>query len=531
MTERSAAYPARWESDVVLSDGGTVHVRPIRADDADALRGLHARLSDESIYLRLFSPVPKVSESQLKGLTTVDYDRQFALVAELGGDVVAVARYASDKNDQAEVAFIVQDDQQGRGLGTILLEHLAGVARERGITRFVAWMLSRNARMLRVFADAGYEVTRSSDGGTVEVAFDIEPTPASMAAQEAREHISEARSVERILAPRSVAVIGASRREGTIGNGILHNLLDGQFVGPVYPVNPMATSIGGVRAYASVLDVPEDVDVAIVCVPAAQVLDVAEQCAQKGVHGLVVISAGFAEVGGESGQTERVLVQLARAHGMRMIGPNCIGVVNTSPDVRMNASFVPAVPMPGRIGFASQSGGLGIELLARSAELGLGISTFVSMGNKADVSGNDLLQYWEEDPATDVILLYLESLIVSTRSARWIASPRWCARPRTVATGTFAPGDRTAVLRGSQKEVRRMSSETALIAVAVAWVSIGVTALDRDGPPRVRLLRVVRDGHDLWAVRDRDGRGRVASPTGTWGDADLASRRIDRGSR
>ena len=401
-------YPAVWESDVVLTDGGTVHLRPIRASDDEGLLGLYTRLSDESIYLRFFSPVPRPTASQIEHLTGVDYERRFALVAELGDDIVGVARYDRTGDNEAEVAFTVQDDQQGRGLGTIMLEHLAVIARAHGISRFVAETLAQNHKMLGVFRDAGFASTRTWDQGTYAVTLDIEPTAGAVDAQQAREHVSEARSIGRLLTPGSVAVIGASRTAGTIGNALLRNLLAGDFAGPVYPVNPHAISIAGVRAFANVRDIPDHVDLAVITVPAPLVLDVARDCAAKGVSGLVVISAGFAEVAGARDR-ERELVTLARRNGMRLVGPNCMGVVNTNPDVRLNATFAPFNAAPGRVGFASQSGGLGIELIARAGEFGLGISTFVSMGNKADVSGNDLLQYWDEDPDTDVMLLYLES--------------------------------------------------------------------------------------------------------------------------
>ncbi len=400
-------YPDEWESDVVLADGGTVHLRPIRADDDDALLGLYERLSDESIYLRFFSPVSRPTASQLDRLTNVDYQDRFALAAQLGDDIVAVARYDRTRGDDAEVAFTVQDDQQGRGLGTIMLEHLAVVARTHGIRRFYAETLPDNRKMLGVFRDAGYVVEREFADGVVNVAFSIEPTDASVSVQEAREQVSEARSTGRLLAPHSIAVIGAGRHPGTIGHEVFRNLVAGEFTGPVYPVNPNAVAVASVRAYPTVLDVPDTVDLAVIIVPAAAVAAAVEQCAQKGVHGLVVISAGFAEVGGA--ETERALVEVARRNGMRLVGPNCMGIVNTDPFVSMNATFAPFPPLRGRVAFASQSGALGIELLGQAAELGLGVSTFVSMGNKADVSSNDLLQYWEHDASTDVILLYLES--------------------------------------------------------------------------------------------------------------------------
>src|SRR5262245_3335761 len=284
-----AEYPAHWESDVVLSDGGTVRIRPIGAADERGLLGLYERLSDESLYLRFFSPVPAPTAAQLERLTTVDYDAHLALVAQLGDDIVAVARYDRTGPDAAEVAFSVQDDQQGRGLGTILLEHLAVIARSNGITTFTADTLPNNARMLNVFADAGWKAHRSFADGTVRVRFSIEPTTDSIAAIQVREQLAEAASTARILAPRSIAVIGASRRAGTIGHELFRNLLTYDFQGPVYPVNPTAPSVAGVRAYPTILDVPDDVDVALVVVPAEHVPAVVDECAQKNVYGLVII--------------------------------------------------------------------------------------------------------------------------------------------------------------------------------------------------------------------------------------------------
>ena len=461
----------RWESDVVLRDGGTVHLRPMHTADGEQLLALHSRLSDESLYSRFFSLVRAPTPHDLDQLTDLDYDRRFALVAELGNDIIAVARYARMQDEDAEVAFTVQDDQQGRGLATVMLEHLAAVAYERGVRRFVAVTMADNTRMLGVFADAGFETHRSFDGGTVDVTFDIDPTASSVDAQRARERISEARSVTRLLAPSSIAVVGASRRRGTIGNGVLRNLLASDFQGPVHPVNREATSVAGVQCYPSVDAIPGPVDLAVVCVPAEHVLQVAEDCVRKGVHGLVVVSAGFAEVSDDHGSAERALVELVRRNGMRLIGPNCMGVVNTNPGVGMNATFAPFAPHPGRVGFASQSGGLGIELLARSRELDLGISTFVSMGNKADVSSNDLIQYWDEDPDTDVILLYLESFGNPRKFAR--LARRVARRKPIIAVKS---GRTPAGERGASSHTASLASPD--VAVDALFRQAGVVRVD-----------------------------------------------------
>ncbi|HEX6312771.1 MAG TPA: GNAT family N-acetyltransferase, partial [Acidimicrobiia bacterium] len=464
-----AADLGKWEADVVLADGGTVHLRPIRDGDADALLALHQRLSDESVYLRFFSPVPRPSPEFLARLVNVDYHDRMALVAELGGDIIAVGRYDRLPSGEAEVAFTVQDDQQGRGIGTILLEHLAAVARDEGIRRFRASTLPQNRRMLDVFRDAGFEVERTFSEGVVEVGFAIEPTDTAMAAQRAREHRAEARSVARLLNPRTVAVIGAGRRPATIGHEVLRNLLTGGFTGAVYPVNATAHAVAGVRAYPSVLDVPDDVDLAVVAVPAEATLGVVEECARKGVGGLVVITAGFAETA-EGVDRQRAIVASARRSGMRLVGPNCMGVVNTNPAVRLNATFAPFAATPGRVAFASQSGAFGIELLGRAGDIGLGLSSFVSLGNKADVSGNDLLQYWEDDDDTDVILLYLESFgnpRKFARLARRIArtKPIVAVKSGRTSTGERAASSHTAALGSTDTAVNALFHQAGVIRV------------------------------------------------------------------
>ena len=409
-------YPQHWEADVLLADGGAVHLRPSAATDGPAILAMHDRMSDRTRYLRYFQAVSHISPSQLAVFTDVDYVSAVGLVAELGGQLIAAGSYHRDKNnpDAAEVAFVVEDAQQRRGLGSILLEHLAAAAQERGVKRFTAEVLGENQTMLRVFIDAGYAVTREFSSGVVDLGFDIKPTESSLAVITSREHRAESRSIARLLAPRSVAVIGASNETRKLGHAVLVNLLRAGFTGPVYPVNPETLSVQGVRAYKSVLDIPDPVDIAVVTVPAASVAEVLESCRAKGVHGLVVVTGGFADAdplgdAGDGADAQRRMVSMARANGMRVLGPNCLGVVNTDPAVRLNATLAPVVPPPGRVGFFCQSGALGIAILADAASRGLGLSSFVSAGNRADVSGNDLLQFWHSDERTEVVLLYLES--------------------------------------------------------------------------------------------------------------------------
>ncbi|WP_084464288.1 bifunctional GNAT family N-acetyltransferase/acetate--CoA ligase family protein [Microtetraspora fusca] len=404
-------YPAHWEADVVLSDGGTAHLRPIRPDDADLMRAFYSRLSEESIYFRYFGPRPTLSDREIAWFTNVDYDNRVALIATIGTEMVAVVRYDRvQPADHAEVAFLVEDAHQGRGMASVLLEHLRAAARERGIRTFIADVLPANHRMMAMFRQAGYTAQSHFEDGVVRMTLDLATTDSAVQVTAAREHRAEARSIERLLKPESVAVIGASREPGGIGQTVLRNLLAADFTGPVYPVHREVRAVAGVRAYRSVSAIDGEVDLAVLAIPAEGVLDVVKECAEKGVKGLVVVSSGFGETGPEGRARQDELVRIARAYGLRVVGPNCLGIANTDPAIRLNATLAATLPGRGRVGFFSQSGALGTALLQRVAQRGMGISTFVSAGNRADVSGNDLLQYWEEDPATDVILLYLESL-------------------------------------------------------------------------------------------------------------------------
>ncbi|MPZ61495.1 MAG: GNAT family N-acetyltransferase [Propionibacteriales bacterium] len=404
------SYPAHWEADVVLSDGRTAHLRPIVPDDADGLERFYDRVSEESKYLRFFAPYPRLSERDLEHFTNVDYEDRLAFVATLGAEIIAVGRYDRIKTDEAEVAFLVEDAHQGRGLGQLLLEHLAEAGRERGISRFVAEILPENARMIQIFKEAGYHVAGDFEDGVMRLEFSIDPTDTAFGVLQAREHRSEARSIEGFFNARAVAVIGASRRQDTIGQTLVRNLVLGGYTGRVYAVNSAADAVAGLQAYPSVQEIPGDVDLALVAVPAESVEDVVLDCAAKGVHGLVVISSGYAETGPEGRERQRRLVGLARSYGLRLVGPNCLGIVNTRTESSLNASLSTLMPPRGRAGFFCQSGALGVAILETVSRRGLGLSTFVSAGNRADVSGNDLLQYWEEDDDTELVLLYLESI-------------------------------------------------------------------------------------------------------------------------
>ncbi|MEU9645320.1 GNAT family N-acetyltransferase [Streptomyces sp. NPDC048188] len=446
-------YPAHWEADVVLRDGGTARVRPITVDDAERLVSFYEQVSDESKYYRFFAPYPRLSAKDVHRFTHHDFVDRVGLAATVGGEFIATVRYdrigaggapAPAPADEAEVAFLVQDAHQGRGVASALLEHIAAVARERGIRRFAAEVLPANNKMIKVFMDAGYTQKRSFEDGVVRLEFDLEPTDRSLAVQYAREHRAEARSVQRLLQPGSVAVVGAGRAPGGVGRSILGNIRDAGYTGRLYAVNRAfpedRKELDGVPACRSVRDIDGPVDLAVVTVPAERVPDAVADCGEHGVQGLVVISAGYADSGPEGRERQRALVRQARTYGMRIIGPNAFGIINTSPDVRLNASLAPEMPRPGRIGLFAQSGAIGIALLSRLHRRGggvtghTGVSTFVSSGNRADVSGNDVLQYWYDDPETDVALMYLES-IGNPRKFTRLARRTAAAKPLVVVQG------------------------------------------------------------------------------------------------
>ncbi|MGE0878029.1 MAG: GNAT family N-acetyltransferase [Acidimicrobiia bacterium] len=419
-----------WEADVVLSDGGTVHFRPVRPDDADRLVAFHGRLSPETIYFRFFSPRPVLTAREVERFVTVDFSDRVALVAMLGEDMIGIARYERwPGRDEAEVAFVVEDAHQGRGLGTLMLEYLAAIARRRGITRFTADTLPENKAMIGVFVHAGFQVHRHFAGGVVEVVLDLVPTPEVVEAIGLREQRAERRSIARLLAARSVAVIGASTQTLSVGNALVRNLLSSDFGGVVYPVNPNAVAVCGVRAYASLADVPDVVDLALVAVPAEAVAPVVDECAAKGVRGLVVYAVGFADTGESGAVLERELIERARRSGMRVIGPASMGLIVNGEHGAMRATFASVSARPGPIAVSSQSGPLGAAIVEQLDQLGLGISSFVSLGNKGDVSANDLLQYWYDDPSTQVVCMYTQSF---GNPRKWSRVARRVARRKPV---------------------------------------------------------------------------------------------------
>lgn len=400
--------------EVILRDGRSLRVRHIRPDDKKRLEEFFYRLSEHARRLRFLHPKNYISEAELKYFTEVVPPRRCAFVATTGEAekerIIAVGRYDMLPDEKsAEIAFAVEDMAQLRGVGTVLLEELAKTALKFNIIRFKARLLQENTRMLEVFESSGFGVDKSIADGVYDITLRIKGQEEFVRRHAEREHVARSAGCRRLLFPKRVAVIGASRNAESVGGALFRNILKDGFNGVVFPINPGADSIAGVLAYPSVQDVPGDIDLAVVVVPAERVLHVVDQCGEKGIKGLVIISAGFGEAGAEGREREKRLHEKILAYGMRLVGPNCLGVLNNGEDVRLNATFSPVTPPSGNIAIGSQSGALGLALLDHAKGINLGIGCFVSIGNRIDISNNDLLEMWEDDEKTGVIVLYLES--------------------------------------------------------------------------------------------------------------------------
>ncbi|MEV4439550.1 GNAT family N-acetyltransferase [Streptomyces sp. NPDC049577] len=391
----------------LLADGTTVRVRPVAPADRAAVFRLYERMSPENLRLRFFSSGPLVAERAADALCRDAGPGDRALVAEADGDVVGLAEYHAAPDGApattAEVALAVADAWHHRGVGTLLLEHLVDLARAGGIRELIAEALAENLPVIRVFADLGLPVRRVFEGAEVHVRVALTPDEQYLTALDTRGRTADVASLRPLLRPRSVAVVGAGHRPGSVGRAILRNLRGRGFAGPLYVVNPHGPALDGLPCHPSVADLPEVPELAVLAVPAPAVPAVAEGCGVRGVRALLVVTSGL-------DQAQATALRAAcRRHGMRMAGPNCLGLANTEKDVQLDATFAAGFPLPGTAGVATQSGGVGIALLDGLSRLGIGVSTFVSLGDKYDVSGNDLLQWWEEDGRTDLAVLHLES--------------------------------------------------------------------------------------------------------------------------
>jgi len=497
-------YPSQYETEVVLKDGSRMRLRPIKGDDVERWLAFISRLSDRTKYLR-FHYVPRLGREDAIRYCNVDYRDAFAFVAEVlrerREEIIAIGRYYRLPNKTtAEVAFVIEDPYQGKGIGTKLMEWLANVARDNGIATFEASVLAENEEMMTVFRDYGFHIISHLEEGEYHVSFPIARTGRVVQKEEERERVSTLASLDSVLSPRSVAVIGASRQEGTIGQLIFECIMESGFSGVVYPVNPNAEAVRSVKAYASVLDVPDNVDLALVVVPARLVAGVVDECGRKKIHSVIVISDGFRECGSEGAAREAELRYLALGHGMRLVGPNCMGVINTDPAVSMNASFSPYYPEHGNIAFLSQSGAMGLAVLDYVSNIGLGISSFLSVGNRADISSNDLLQYWEQDLATKVILLYLESFGNPRKFARIArrvsaSKPIVAVKSGTTAAGSRAAASHTGALATSEVASEALFRQAGIIKVdTMAGLFDVASLLSAQAAPRGRRVSILTNG-------------------------------------
>lgn len=479
---------------LILRDGTTALLRPAISEDREALLRFFSGMSAESRCRRFLSVSMPGPELVMKLVAKSDPRNALTLVVTrvINGEpqIVATGSYLARDAQTAEVALAVADAFRGKGLGTLLLERLALVAVRNGFTRFWALTSADNGPILDLFRESGFDVHNHSDRDGVEIDLAIVPTEGSVARQETRDRVATVASLRPFFHPNAIAVVGASRDPAAIGRRILDGLIRAGFRGPIYPINPRAAEIQGLRCYPSVCDLPTSVDLAVIAVPASAVSGVVDDCAARGVRALVVISAGFAEAGGEGIAVQKALVEKVRGYGMRMVGPNCLGLLNADPAVRLNASFSPVFPPPGRVALSSQSGAVGLAALGVAERYGLGFSAFVSVGNKADVSGNDLLQYWEDDPNTDVILLYLESFGNPRRFSR--IARRVGRRKPVVAlhsgltrAGGRAAGSHTAALATNATAVEALFQQTGVIRAGSLEEMFDLAlALGCQSPPR-----------------------------------------------
>jgi acyl-CoA synthetase (NDP forming)/GNAT superfamily N-acetyltransferase len=505
----------------LLTDGATVEIRPARPGDFAAVRDMHVKMSPDNLYLRFFSMSPYVAEQQARRVCREPGPDHAALLALLDGEVVGCGTYEQSGagSRSAEVAFTVADELHNHGIGMLLLEHLVSLARGRGFRAFTAETLNENAAMLRVFADAGLPAQRSLSDGVYDITF---PLPGGEAdavlatyrdTVAVRERAADVASMRHMLVPASVTVVGASRRPEAVGRAILRNLVTGGFAGQVYPVNPYAAELDGIECLPSVNALPDDVDLAVIAVPAPAVLGIAEECGRRGVKALVVIAAGL------SGPARAELLGICRRHGMRMVGPASFGVAN--PGIGLNATFAARHPKPGMAGLALQStGGTGFVLLEHLSRLGVGISSLVSFGDKDDVSGTDMLQWWEVDSQTKLALLYLESIGNPPKFARTARRIGRTVPVLTVDVGRSATGKRLAGARAAKAATplvtrRALFEQAGIVAVADLGELLDAAALLAAQPvpagDRVGVVSNTRGGVVLAADACADAGLQIAS--------------------
>jgi acyl-CoA synthetase (NDP forming)/RimJ/RimL family protein N-acetyltransferase len=462
-----------YKEHVLLKNGQGLLFKPAVEDDIPLVESFMKRISSESLRMRFMGSVSGIPQKLIHELCTGNFKETGCLLAITGEDsdtkVVGLGNYIAMGNGRtAEVAFLIEDEYQGRGIGTLLLERLAGLAAANGFVEFEAEVLPDNQSMINVFRNSGFEKHRVWNSDTVHFELPVDGAAALWEKADLREKIAVANSLMPLLRPKVIAIVGASRDPSSIGNMVFRNILSANFNGTVYPINPQAGSVNGIKAYSSAKELPEKVDLAVIAVPANKVQEVAEELIQAGVKGFVVVSAGFADMGAEGMKKQKKLVDLVRAHGVRLLGPGCLGLINTDPDIRMNASLAPRIMPPGQTGFFSHSAALGLVILDYAREKGVGFTTFVSAGNRADVSGNDLLQYWEEDQNTKMAILYLETFGNPRRFVRiarrmTFKKPILCVKGARSLAGKKAAEAKSGLHSVGNVEVEALFQQTGII--------------------------------------------------------------------
>jgi acyl-CoA synthetase (NDP forming)/RimJ/RimL family protein N-acetyltransferase len=462
-----------YKEHVLLKDGRGLIFKPASPDDFNIVESFMTRVSQESLRMRFMASISQVSTNVIKELCSSDFKSSGCLLAVDGDDkdskVVGLGNYITAGNGHtAEVAFLIEDDYQGKGIGTLLLERLAGLAAANGFVEFEAEVLPDNQQMINVFKSSGFERHQVWNSDTVHIELPVGSAAALWEITGLRERIAVANSLIPLLRPKVVAVIGASRDTSSIGNIIFRNILSAHFTGTIYPINPHTNSVNGIKTYSSIGEVPEKVDLSVIAVNAEKVYDVALESINAGVKGLVVVSAGFADAGEEGLKRQKKLAELVRAHGVRLLGPSCLGVMNTDPKIRLNASMAPNIMPAGHTGFFSHSAALGLVILDYALEKGVSFTTFVSAGNRADVSGNDLLQYWEEDSNTKMAILYLETFGNPRRFVRIARrmtnkKPILCIKSGKSNAGRKTTESKSGIISAGEKEVEALFQQTGII--------------------------------------------------------------------
>ncbi len=490
---------------VVLRDGSAMAFRPITKEDARAWLDFYHRLSDRPESLRLQRVPFSISMEDAQRYCDIDYVNQFALVAEVreGREkyIVAVGRYTRMLDSRtAEMSLIVLASYQQKGIGTKLIEYLAAAARKQGIEFFETRIPQDNTAMLSVFRSYGFPMKQWLERDVYRVSFSLKRSPQIDEKKDERTAQATHKSLDYILKPHSVAVIGASNRPGAMGQLILQSMLQCGFQGPVYPINANYDTIMSVPAYPSVLAVPGDVDLAVIAAPSAQILNIVDECGRKKVKGIIVIADGFREKDERGALLEKEMVDAAFSYGMRIIGPNCMGAINNDPQVKLNATFAPVAPVPGNIAFVSQSGAVGLGVLEYANNMGLGLSYYVSIGNRADIASTDLLLYWENDPAVRVILLYLESYDdpeLFVRVARRVSrsKPVLAIKGGSTPEGSRATRSHTGAMSTSSMVSAALLREAGIVAVnTINELFESAVLLANQPVPRGRNVAVLSSG-------------------------------------